>query len=104
MQFNSKVNIVRTTVKRDTVGGFTENVETTIHTDLPCRINWSRAREKVMFGKDDYLRDAKLYCRAVDITVADVVVYNDDNYNIVGLVNVDNRNRQMVLDIIKVAK
>jgi len=103
MQFNSKINVVRTTVKRDTVGGYAEDVETTIHTDLPCRINWSRAREKVLFGKDDYLRDAKLYCRVVDITEKDTIVYNGDSYDIVGLVNIDNVNRQMVLDIAKVA-
>jgi len=97
---------MRVTDIRDSVGGYKDDADTpvAIHTNLPCRINWSRAREKVMFGKSDYLRDAKLYCRVVDITEKDIIVYNGNNYNIVGLVNIDERNRQLVIDIIRIAE
>ena len=50
--YNSKINVVRTTVAADSVGGSADDTPTTIHTNLPCRINWMKAKEKVMFSKE----------------------------------------------------
>lgn len=99
------MNIVRASTTDDGIGGKSLVDETPVHSDLPCRINWSRGREKLMFGKNDYLRDAKVYCRVVsDVLVSDVVVIKSVRYNIVGIVDIDEVNKQMVMDIIKIAE
>jgi len=103
VQYNSKMKVVRVSTKADGVGGLAATGDITVHESLPCRINWSRGKEKLMFNKQDYLRDAKVYCRVVDILESDVVIIKDVRYNIVGLTNTDEVNRQMVLEIIKIA-
>ena len=96
--YNVKVNIIRITRATDGLGGRTES-ETTLHTDLPCRINWVNGNERIMFNKTTYYRDAKLYCRVTDITVADRVVYEGIYYDIVNVSNVDNMNRFLTIEM-----
>lgn len=98
MQFNAKVNVLRITKVDDTMMGSTE-VPVVLHSNLPCRINWSRGAERIMFDKNTYYRDAKLFCRVVDITVKDRISYNGTVYQIADVSNVDNKNRFLVLDI-----
>jgi len=98
---NKKVNIIRVTKTVEALGGWTE-VENILHLNLPCRINWKRGSEKIFFDKDAYFRDAKLYCRVIDVanlTVKDRVQYNGRTYEIVEVSNVDEANRLLVLDI-----
>lgn len=69
------------------------------HTNVPCRIKWSQGQEKVMFGKDNWFRDAKVYCPVLDITVEDRLVYNAQEYDIVDVANPGEADRFMVLQI-----
>jgi len=100
MQNNAKVNILRIArVDNDPPdGGWTE-VENVLHNNLPCRIVWAKGIEKIQFKKDTYYKDAKLFCRVVDITTDDRVVYNSKKYEIVDVNNPDNRNKRLVLDL-----
>jgi len=82
------------------MGGWTE-VENVLHNNLPCRIVWRRGSEKIFFDKTTHFSDARLYCRVVDITTDDRVVYDDKKYEIVDVQNTDNLNRQLVLDLRK---
>jgi len=97
IQFNAKVNILRITSTTSGVGQ-TETANT-LHSNLPCRINWKRGSEKIFFAKNSYFRDGKLFCRVVDITNKDRVQYNSKTYQIVDVNNVDESNRLLVLDI-----
>ena len=96
--FNKKVNILRVTKTAGAIGGWTE-VKNVLHLNLPCRINWKRGQEKIFMGKDTYFGDAKLYCKVVDITTKDIVLYNGTEYNIVDFSNVDELGRYLVLDL-----
>ena len=97
IQFNKKVNILRIT-NTTTAMGQTE-VSNVLHNNLPCRINWKRGSEKIFFNKDTYFRDAKLFCRVVDITGKDRVQYNSKTYRIVDVSNADESSRFLVLDL-----
>ena len=101
MHYNTKINIIRISLEADGLSGQDET-ETVLHTNLPCRVNWSKGREVALFDKITHLRDAKIYCRVVDITVLDRVVLDDKTYDIVSVRNVDNTNRQLVLEVKKV--
>jgi len=98
IHFNSKVDILRVTKASDNMGGYAE-AESVLYADLPCRINWTRGSEKIMFDKETYYRDAKLYCRAIDVDVKDRVRYNGATYEIVNVSNVDNLNRYLTLEL-----
>lgn len=101
MHYNTKINVIRISLGADDLGGQNET-PTTIHTDLPCRVNWSKGKEVVLHDKITHARDAKIYCRIVDITVLDRVVLDSKTYDIVSVNNVDNTNRQLVLEVKKV--
>ena len=101
MHYNEKINVIRISLEADLLGGQTET-ESTLHTNLPCRVNWSKGREILLHNKITHFRDAKIYCRVVDITVLDRVVLNDETYDIVSVNNVDSANRQLVLEVKKV--
>ena len=97
MQFKSKVNILR--VGKTTTAMGQAEVLNILHNNLPCRINWKRGGEKIFFGKNTHFRDAKLYCRVVDITVKDRLTYKGKTYQIVDVSNADEVNRNLVLDL-----
>lgn len=96
--FNSKVNIIRLTKVSDGLGGWDE-VENILHSNLSCRINWSSGSERIQFDKTTYYRDAKLYCRVVDVTTKDRVRYDSKDYEIVNVSNPDNINKYLILEI-----
>ena len=97
IQFNAKVNILRITSTTSAVGQ--TETSNTLHSNMPCRINWKCGSEKIFFAKNSYFRDGKLFCRVVDITNKDRVQYNSKTYQIVDVNNVDESNRLLVLDI-----
>jgi hypothetical protein len=97
MKFNAKINILRITSAPGSMG-HTE-VANVLHKNLPCRISWKSGSEKVMFDKDSYFRDAKLFCRMVDITKDDRVLHNGTTYKIVDVKNAGEKNRGLVLNI-----
>lgn len=96
--FNSKVDIVRISKAKDSMGGYSE-AEGVIHANVPCRINWSRGSERIQFDKNTYYRDAKLFCGIIDVTIKDRIKYDGVSYEIVDVSNVDNTNRYLTLDI-----
>ena len=98
--FNKKINICRIdkTPNPGGLGGWAE-VKTVLHLNLPCRINWKRGQEKIFNSKGTYFRDAKLYCKVIDVTVKDIVLYNNTEYEIVDINNVDELNEYLVLDL-----
>ncbi len=96
MQYNAKVNILRIAKTSNGMGGWTE-VENVLHNNLPCRIAWKKGSEKIQFNKDTYYRDAKLFCRVVDVTTRERVVYGSKKYEIVDVSNPDNKNKRLVL-------
>jgi len=98
LQLNVKVNVFRIIKTADTLGGWTE-VRNVLHNNLPCRINWKRGNEKIFFAKNTYLRDAKMFCRIVDISVEDEVQYNGKTYEVVDVANVDVFDRYMSVDL-----
>lgn len=69
-------------------------------TDVPCRVTFSQGQEKLMFAKDTWVRDAKVHCAVLDITVEDRLVYDGIEYDIVD-VKPDGTNRFLVLNIKK---
>ena len=96
MQLNAKVNILRIQKTSDGMGGWTE-IENILHNNLPCRIVWTKGVEKIQFLKDTHYSDAKLFCRIIDVTTNDRVVYSSKTYEIVDISNPDNKDRQLVL-------
>lgn len=95
--FKTKVNIIRITSAPGAMGQ--TEVANVLHNNLPCRINWKRGSQKIFFAKDTYFRDAKLFCKVVDVTVKDRVQYGSRTYQIVDVSNVDEVSRFLVLDL-----
>ncbi len=101
MQYNSKINILRSNRVEDEIGSW-EVIEVTLHENLPCRINWTKGTEKIQFNKITHFCDAKVFCRAIDITVKDVVLFDEKRYEILNVINFDNMNRYIRLEILKI--
>jgi len=97
IHFNIKVDILRITKAPGAMGS--AEVANVLHNNLPCRINWKQGREKMFFDKETHFRDAKLFCRMIDITNKDRVRYNSKVYQIADNVNVDEANRLLVLNL-----
>ena len=98
IQLNIKVNVIRTTKTAGALGGWTE-VENVLHHNLPCRINWKRGSEKIYTDKNTYFRDAKLFCKVVDIGVKDQIEYNGKTYEVVDVSDIDEKGSYMTLDL-----
>jgi len=96
MQHNAKVNVLRIQKTSNSMGGWTE-VENVLHNNLPCRIVWTKGFEKIQFAKDTHYSDAKLFCKIIDVTVVDRVVYNSKKYEILDVSNPDNKSRGLTL-------
>ena len=96
--FNITVDVLRLVLTDDAYGGCTE-VETVLHNNLACRINWKSGQERLVFDKATYLRDGVLFCSAVDVTVKDRINYNGTTYEIVSVSNVDNMNHHLKIEI-----
>lgn len=98
--YNATVDVIRITKVADGLGGQTET-ETTLHSNLLCRINWTKGDERAMFGKTTVQVDAKLYCSVVDITPRDRIIYNGVYYNLVKVSDVDNMGRFLTIEMEK---
>lgn len=96
--YNATVDVLRITRTSDGMGGSTE-VEVVHINDLPCRINWSRGSERIMFGKDSWFRDAKMYCGIVDIQTKERILYDSKTYEVVNVSNVDNMDRFLTVEM-----
>lgn len=96
--FNVTVDVVRITRTSDSMGGWTE-VEVVLHNNLKCRINWVRGSEKVMFDKDTWFRDAKLYCNVIDIKTKDRIIYDSKTYEVVNVSDPDNMNKYLIVEM-----
>jgi len=97
IQLKSKVNILRIANTTSAMGQ--TEVPNVLHSNLPCRINWKKGSEKIFFNKDTYFRDAKLFCRVVDITAKDRVQYKGKVYQIVDVSDVDEVSRLLTVDM-----
>lgn len=100
--YNKKMTIQEVTLVPDGYGGYTEswtNVSGLV--DCPCRFNWllGFARgERFVDGKIEWTRDAKVYCRYYDtITTEMRLVYDSENYDIINLANVSEKDKFMIL-------
>ena len=96
--WNTKCDILRPVRTKDGIGGF-YNSPQTWHTDLPCRINWTKGIEGVQFGKVSHQRVAKVYCNVVDIKEHDQMVYGDKTYEIVYVNNTCEANKFLTFEI-----
>lgn len=96
--FNVKVSVLRIKRTSDGMGGWTEEEEV-LHKDLQCRINWLKGSERVMFSKDTWLIDARVYCSIVDIKVTDRISYKGDIFEIVNVSNPDNANKYLTVEM-----
>lgn len=96
--FNSKVDVERESRISDDMGGWV-SAWAVIHKDLPCRINWSRGSERIMFSKDTWFRDAKIYCAVVDIQTKDRILYDSKAYEIANVSNPDNVNKYLIVEM-----
>ncbi len=103
--FNSLVDVLRITSTADDFGGSTE-VEVVLHNNLKCRINWSKGTEKVFLDKDTWFRDAKLYCKVVDIQTRDRIRYKTStpvvstkDYEVVNVSNPDNVGKYLIVEM-----
>jgi len=90
--FNKKVNILRATHGRDSIGGFGDNKEVHLE-NLSCRINWKTGKEVLLGGQKTEKIDGVLYCRFVDIKVSDILVIDGTDYDIVSVDDTDCANK-----------
>ena len=96
MQYNAKVNVLRIARTSDGMGGWDEALHV-LHNNLPCRITWTKGMEKIQFQKDTHYSDGNLFCRVIDVTEKDRVVYNSKTYEIMDVANPDNKSRSIKL-------
>jgi len=98
MQYKSKINILRVARVEDGQGGWTK-VPNVINQNVPCRINWKKGMEKIIFDKNSYFRDAVIYCAVVDVTNQDIIEYKGTQYEVVSVANPDEVNRYMIIEM-----
>ncbi len=88
--YNVVVDVVRV-IKVVTSTG-TEDSEEVIVPSMQGHIRWRVGRERIMFDKVSYFRDATLRCRrpGVTITTNDCIRFNGLDYEIVSIIDVRN--------------
>jgi hypothetical protein len=98
MQYRSKCNIVRVTKSKDSIMSSTE-VESVLHNDLPCKVQWINQTEQPKFSQEDVkVVVGRVYCRVVDIINKDRIVIDGTTYEIIAVRNVAKRNRKLRID------
>ena len=108
--YNSQGTIQEETLAKDDYGSDTSTwANVTGLVNFPCRINWTHGMargERVVNEKVFWIRDAKVYCAYYSEintkkknSVSMRFVYNEVNYDIVDLGNVDEVGKYMVLNI-----
>lgn len=101
--YNLTVNVIRMTEVSDRDGTSQEPV--TIVNLMPAHIQWLSGKEKILFNKETHILDAVLHCRkpvGVTILQSDKIIYNEETYEIVDIVNVNNLNVLLRIAIRKV--
>lgn len=102
--FNRKVKFQSCTVVKDDHGSDTKTwADIDNETDIPCRINWFtgiRRREFINNGKLEWQRDGVVYRGySTGISMADRLVYNSKNYDIVNIADFDEMKKYMNINI-----
>lgn len=98
--YNCRVDVVRP-VRSATSTGIAETTVMLVYR-LMCAIEWKMGSEKILFDKETYFLDAILTCRNVAagvIETTDRIVYKDDTFEIVGIVDIDNLGRRLRIAI-----
>lgn len=96
--FNSKINIEYSTKTADAYGSHTI-VWAIKHSDVACRINWLNGSERIYLDKNTWVRDARIYCGVINISIVDRVLYLSKIYEIVNFENPDENGKFLVIDI-----
>lgn len=102
--YNVIVSVIRPVNEVTSTG--TEETETTLIASLSAHIVWRTGRERILFDKSTYFRDATLICRTpagVVITTRDRVRHNGLDYEIVSLIDIRNLGRRLRMDIRRIA-
>lgn len=100
--YNVFVDVIRL-VKVVTSTG-TQDDETVIVGNMPCKIRWRTGRERILFDKTSYFRDATLRCRvqAATITTNDIIRHAGLDYEIVSVIDDRNLGVLLIIDIRRV--
>lgn len=100
--YNVFVNVIR--LVRVVTSSGTQKSETVIVSNMPCEIRWRTGKERILFDKTTYFRDATLRCRvqAETITTKDVISYDGLKYEIVSVIDLRNLHKLLVIDIRRV--
>ena len=79
--------------------GLTEAVSVR-YSNVAAHIKWRTGNERIQSDKVTYYRDATLRCRVPGaITTKDRIRYNDQDFEIVNVVDVNNLGRLVSIDI-----
>lgn len=102
--FNKKIDFQSCTVTKDDYASETKTwADIDNETDIACRINWFtgiRRREYINNGKLEWQRDGVVYCGySTGITMADRMVYDSKNYDIVNIADFDEMKKYMNINI-----
>lgn len=100
--YNAFVDVIR--LVRVVTSSGTQKSETVIVSNMPCAIRWRSGKERILFNKTTYFRDATLRCRvqAETITTNDIIRHNGLDYEIVSAIDVRNLHKLLVIDIRRV--
>lgn len=102
--YNCMVDVVRP-VRVNTSTGQQETV-VAIASNWLCAIRWKSGAEKILFDKKSYFLDAVLTCRVIPgetVKVTDRIVYLDDVFEIVDLMDINNLGRRLRIALRRVA-
>ena len=102
--YNVAVDVISIAYTNTALG--TTEVETTVHTSLPCTIKWKSGKEKILFDKKTHMLDAIMRCRVVvpAITSKNRIKYNSEYYDIVDIYDFNNLGTLYVIGLKKVEK
>ncbi len=100
-------NVVVDVIRLVKVPGSTgiDETEVVLVSGLQAHIRWRTGRERILFDKTTWFRDATLKCRvqAVTITTHDRIRHNGLDFEIVSLIDVNNLGRRLLMDIRRIA-
>lgn len=100
--YNVVVDVIRLTKVSTSTG--IESSETVVVSNMPCEIRWKTGRERILFDKMSYFRDATLKCRVQGATIStnDIIRYAGLDYEIVSVIDLRNLHKLLAIDIRRV--
>lgn len=101
--YNVTVGVERVTTVTTSTGK--QELLVSLATNWPGAIKWKSGKEKVMFDKDTYFQDAVLTIRVipgVTVITKDRIVFDDNTYEIVDIVDINNLGRRLSIAIRRV--